>query len=327
MRSIPHNRILLFFAVIFLLAGTVQAETIRLKSGLVVEGTIVARTPDAVKIDTGIGVLITYYLDEIEEIITAPAQPPGSDQAPASPVPTDLPAATPVNAAQAPVSIVPPQPPLKTPPPQQLAPSASRETRKELQLYTRPTLPPWQAPRLSRDEYLKIQAERARAIEQEHINQIILSLTEYLTSHWRGLKDVHPLIRTIAESPVGLTIAIVLWTGVYALLCFPLMRLSLRFKCGGWLAWVPILQIFQLLRIADKSPIWFLFFLFPVINLLAFLFVWMSIARRLERSHWLGYLMLVPGVNVLTLWYLALLPDTATVPKKQDDIDTGIKFK
>jgi len=37
--------------------------------------------------------------------------------------------------------------------------------------------------------------------------------------------------------------------------------------------------------------------------------------------------MLVPGVNVLTLWYLALLPDTATVPKKQDDIDTGIKFK
>ncbi|HBO96497.1 MAG TPA: hypothetical protein DE315_06415 [Candidatus Omnitrophica bacterium] len=317
---------MLFFAVIFLLAGTVQAETIRLKSGLVVEGTVAARTPDAIKVDSGIGILITYYLDEIEEIIAAPAPPPGSDQTPAPPVPTDLPTAAPVQATQN-VSFVPPQPPPGTPPPKQPAPSAAQETRRELQLYTQSTLPPGQAPSLGRDEYLETQFEKAMAVERELARQAVQSLKEYLTSRWRGLKDAYPLIKTTAEGPSSVPVAAGLWAGVYVLLCFPLMRIAHRLKAGGWTAWVPILQIFLILRIANKSSVWFLFFFFPGINLIAFLFAWMSIARRLERPHWLGYLMLVPGVNVLILWYLALLRDTSAVPKKQDDIDTGIKFE
>jgi hypothetical protein len=188
------------------------------------------------------------------------------------------------------------------------------------------SLPPWQAPRLSPDEYLRIQAQRARNIEQEHINQVVLFLIESSSRYWRELKDAHPLIRTIAESPVGLAIALGAWAGVYALLCFPLVKLSHRFKRGGWMAWVPIVQIFPLLEIAGKSPIWFLFFFFPLVNILAFLFVWMAIARRLQQPHWLGYFMLVPGVNVALLWYLALVPAPAP-QKRPEDIDTGIKFE
>ena len=326
MKPIPHNSIFSFLAVIFVTAGVAQAETIRLRSGQTIEGTVVERAEDSVKVDTGVGVLITYYLDEIEEIIAAPAQPPRSEQAPTSPVPTDLPATTPVKTNQTPLPIVPPQPPLKTPPPKQLAPSAARETGKELELFAQATSPAWQAPRLSQDEYLKTQTERARAIERELVRQAIQFLKEYLTRLWRGLKDAHPLIKITAEGPSGVPIAAGLWAGVYALLCFPLMRIAHRLKASGWMAWVPILQIFLIIRIADKSSLWFLFFFFPGINLLAFLFAWMSIARRLERSHRLGYLMLVPGVNVLTLWYLAMLP-VSTPPKPQSTIDTGIKFE
>lgn len=163
-------------------------------------------------------------------------------------------------------------------------------------------------------------------LEREFARQAIESLKEYLTRLWRRLKDTYPLIKTTAEGPSGVPIAAGLWAGVYMLLCFPLMRIAHRLKASGWMAWIPILQIFLILRIANKSSVWFLFFFFPGINLLTFLFAWMSIARRLERSHWLGYLMLVPGVNVLTLWYLALLPVPAP-PKPQDSTDTGIRFE
>ena len=150
--------------------------------------------------------------------------------------------------------------------------------------------------------------------------------SEPLSRYWRELKDAHPLVRTIAESPLGPAVAAILWLGLYAAICYPLMRLSRRFKCGGGIAWVPILQIFPLLRIAGKSPLWLLFFFFPFVNILAFLFVWMSLARRLQQPHWLGYLMLVPAVNVAILWYLALVPAPAH-QKRPEDIGTGIKFE
>ena len=318
-------------------AISVHAETIRLKSGQIIEGTVVARTEDSVKINTGVGVPITYYLDEIENIPAMPqvetsetkiTQPAGITSAPS---PVDSPAPTPIAATHSPATAV-----LQThqePPAPSSASSVisqiSHKIEEKFPLYTTTTdasLPPWQAPRLSPDEYLKIQAARARTIEQAHINHAVLSLIEYLTPHWRELKNKHPLIKTIAQSPLGLSSALGLWASVYALICFPIMLLSRRFKCGGWLAWVPVLQILQLLRIADKSSIWFLFFFFPVINVLAFLFVCMSIARRLERPYWLGYLMLIPGVNVLILWYLALLPASAP-SKRQDDTDTGIRLE
>lgn len=44
------------------------AETIALESGNVVEGKIVDRNDDFIKVDTGAGIEITYYLDEIESI-------------------------------------------------------------------------------------------------------------------------------------------------------------------------------------------------------------------------------------------------------------------
>ncbi len=295
----------------FTWTGTVRAETIRLRSGQTIEGTVVERAKDSVKVDTGVGISITYYLDEIESIIRSPQPPAISAEVLPAPAVTRDSALT-----------------LDTHPPAPISIPSTRTVEGKIFLdNTAPSSPLWDAPRQSRDEYLKTQAKRTRAVEQEYIDRIILPLTGYLTSRWRGLKSAHPLIRTIAEDPAGPAIAIIFWAGVYALLCYPLMRLSLRFQCGGWMAWIPILNVFQLLRVADKSPVWLLFFFFPFINLLAFLFVWMSIARRLEQSHRLGYLMLVPGVNLFVLWYLAMLPNTSTAPKKQDNIDTGIKFE
>ena len=241
MKPIPHNSIFSFLAVIFVTAGVAQAETIRLKSGQTIEGTVVERAEDSIKVDIGLGIPVTYYLDEIESSpMPSPAPEPKTTQSP------DVPSAikpVPVATAHAPMM---------------------QKIEKKFPLYTTDIASlPHGRPRLSRDEYLEIQAQRARNVEQELINRVVFALIEPPSRYWRELKDAYPLIRTTAESPAGLAVAATIWLGLYAAICYPLMRLSHRFQCGG--GWPgPHLQIFPLLQIAGKSSVWFLFFFFPL---------------------------------------------------------------
>ncbi len=59
-------RKLICLLVLFLIPALVFAETIQLKSGKTIEGKIVERTDKYIKVDIGIGMDITYFLDEIE---------------------------------------------------------------------------------------------------------------------------------------------------------------------------------------------------------------------------------------------------------------------
>jgi hypothetical protein len=61
---------LLVLVVACMFCGVAQAETVRLKNGNTVEGKVIERTADGVKIDIG-GVTLTYYSDEIESIDAA----------------------------------------------------------------------------------------------------------------------------------------------------------------------------------------------------------------------------------------------------------------
>jgi len=53
---------------ILLIATVSYAETITLTSGKVIEGEIIERTDELIKVDLGIGVNTTYYMDEVENI-------------------------------------------------------------------------------------------------------------------------------------------------------------------------------------------------------------------------------------------------------------------
>ena len=52
----------------FYLSSFALADVVVLKSGKQVEGKILERTDDHVKIDAGVGVAVTYYADEIDSI-------------------------------------------------------------------------------------------------------------------------------------------------------------------------------------------------------------------------------------------------------------------
>jgi hypothetical protein len=62
------NGVKTFFLInaLFLTTAFVYAETIILKSGKTVEGTITEETSDSIKCDVGEGIIVTYYKDEIE---------------------------------------------------------------------------------------------------------------------------------------------------------------------------------------------------------------------------------------------------------------------
>lgn len=73
----------------------------------------------------------------------------------------------------------------------------------------------------------------------------------------------------------------------------------------GWLAWVPILNIFLMLMIANKSFWWIILLLIPIVNLVCIIVIWMEIAKMRNKPAWLGLLMMLPVSNFLIIGYLA----------------------
>ena len=73
-----------------------------------------------------------------------------------------------------------------------------------------------------------------------------------------------------------------------------------------WWGWIPILQVLLMLRLAGLSYWWFLGLLVPLVNIAVAIWVWVRIAQRRMKPGWVGALMIVPGVDLFVLGYLAL---------------------
>ena len=73
---------------------------------------------------------------------------------------------------------------------------------------------------------------------------------------------------------------------------------------NAWWAWVPILQAFLMLKIADR-PMWWIVLLFiPLVNFVITLVVLVDICKAREKSPAWVVAFLFPGVNLLALGYL-----------------------
>ncbi|MBW2966355.1 hypothetical protein KY342_04595 [Candidatus Woesearchaeota archaeon] len=81
----------------------------------------------------------------------------------------------------------------------------------------------------------------------------------------------------------------------------------------AWFAWIPILNIYLMMRIADARIWTFIIFLIagliPIIGWLIILAImimwWWGIAKARNKSGILGILMLIPVLNLIILGYLA----------------------
>ncbi|MBI5728671.1 MAG: hypothetical protein HY983_00290 [Candidatus Magasanikbacteria bacterium] len=72
-----------------------------------------------------------------------------------------------------------------------------------------------------------------------------------------------------------------------------------------WLAWIPVINVFLLVKVAGKSYWWVLLFLIPFVNIVIAVIVYMTIAERLNKPAWVGVLIIVPFINIFVPGYLA----------------------
>lgn len=78
-----------------------------------------------------------------------------------------------------------------------------------------------------------------------------------------------------------------------------------------WLAWIPLANIYLMVKIA-RLPVWLLlgFLLAPIpwLNLLTIVligYIWWKIAEERRRPGWWGLLMIISPLNLIILWLLA----------------------
>jgi hypothetical protein len=73
----------------------------------------------------------------------------------------------------------------------------------------------------------------------------------------------------------------------------------------GWLAWIPVANIYLMCKIAGRPAWWVVLFFIPFVNIVMAVIVWMGIAEARQKPAWLGVLMLVPIANIIIPGHLA----------------------
>lgn len=141
-------------------------------------------------------------------------------------------------------------------------------------------------------------------------------LEAQLTS-WSHLSGAGEKLRLPPMSTINLLI------GATALLALYLFHsyccLMLCRKAGsepGALVWVPLLQLFPLMKAASMSPWWFLGFLLPGFNLIASVLWCVKITLARGKSFWVALLLIFPLTSPFTLLYLVFSDGKA--PRKKE---------
>ncbi len=97
----------------------------------------------------------------------------------------------------------------------------------------------------------------------------------------------------------------------YLFFCFCCMLICKKTSNEpGLLVWIPVLQVFPMLRAAGMSAWCFLLFLLPVVNLFAGIVWCVKICQTRGKSGWLGLFLLLPVTNLFVFLYLAFADGT-----------------
>ncbi len=104
-------------------------------------------------------------------------------------------------------------------------------------------------------------------------------------------------------SPLLFVALLVVGLVVYAFFCFCLLKIAEKAHAEpGWWAWVPILQVLLLLKVADKPLWWIILFFVPIVSIVIAIMVWVAVCRKLNKSP-----MLVIGLVLLPIVFLPYL--------------------
>jgi len=321
-----YRKIILFFLFICLTTSFSFAEDIYLDSGNKVSGTIVEKTDDYIKVDTGIGIPVTYYTDEIlviqDESLPAPAK-----------------AKQKVHSTNLSNTVIE-RPDPKAPEEIQATGENTIENNVDRKEAVQETLDRYtdagkQQLKAVKDEVSNIMNKLGgktpveESFLDEQTDKTFDQASKDIQKFIQGILDQYPQIPLLFEQiqeeiytlasdfnidleKYGLKIAL----GLYFLICLPLMFIAKKLYISApWTMCIPIFQIFTFVKMADKSILWvFIIIFIPILGwFVAPFYLWTRIVYFLHQPTWTVFLTFIPGVNILYLWYLGL---TNFMPKK-----------
>ena len=167
----------------------------------------------------------------------------------------------------------------------------------------------------------KESATNATAWAKQTLNKLetsqqLKTMEAQVVSTWRDYVpsdslQLPPLTTTLLWELVAL-VAVLYFSNCYC--CMLICQ-----KAGqkpGFLVWLPVLQLFPLLRAAGMSPWWFLGFFVPLLNFLAYVLWCWNIAKARNKSGWVALFLFLPVTSLLAFLYLAF---SGGVERKSDN--------
>jgi ABC-type Na+ efflux pump permease subunit len=100
----------------------------------------------------------------------------------------------------------------------------------------------------------------------------------------------------------GGLLVLLLYVAAYFYFFFAQYKIAQKLNTpNAWFAFVPILNIVQLVQMAQKPMWWFLLLLVPVINIVCWAILWIEVAKRVNKSPAIGFLTIIPLINFITI--------------------------
>jgi hypothetical protein len=287
------KKVLFLCCVLCFFSLSLFADTVVLKSGKQIEGTIVEKTNDSIKIDIN-GATLTYYLDDIATINSEAVVAESPVKAPTS-------AAITPPTTQTPIVI---------------------ENMPQTQGYTgaggsSAVSVPGQTGGVTQGE----NSEPRRVFKNKHASQNSTKEEEFSKVFGQG----NPLARlftslfdqsgTAVAAVVGMIVIIIVcfWIFMYVFGAICLYVISRKTGKGEpILAWIPIGNLFLMCKIAGLSYFWIFALLLVFIPFIGGLliaagsvYLWYKIAQARNKPGWLGILTIIPLANFVVMGYLA----------------------
>lgn len=150
--------------------------------------------------------------------------------------------------------------------------------------------------------------------------QSIADLQESFRQNWPDLKE--QLWAVPVQIRQDALIFISAFTAIfYVFICFPFMAIARKLdKKHPWLIWIPVVHLFYFTYLADKRILWTLLYLVPVVNMIVPIWLFVRILKSLRKSPWLAVPAMLPVVNIILFWYLAISKTAVPAPQEEEEI-------
>jgi hypothetical protein len=115
-----------------------------------------------------------------------------------------------------------------------------------------------------------------------------------------AISHLRPSRNVMVGAVAAVGIIYLLWCACLKLIC-----VNAGSK-AGFMIWIPVLQMFPLLRAAQMSAWWFVAFLIPLVGVVAHIVWCVKISRACGKGMLVALLLILPVTNLLAFLYLAV---------------------